>query len=157
MFRTVFPSSGAQNYTYTNRHMSNRYCYLLLAAGSSICLQYACCCTKSLELLMMDGKTVRNMYNVMEREMIWETGVSGWFYYSNILRCTNLWTSKLLKSFNLQSTNLPPDLLRAGRASKFAESINNNHFRPTNGGLRSELQDAWRLGRIGCPETSARN
>ena len=26
-----------------------------------ICLTYACCCMYSLELLMMDGKTVRNM------------------------------------------------------------------------------------------------
>jgi hypothetical protein len=32
-----------------------------LAAGSSICLTYACCCVCSLELLMMDGKTARNM------------------------------------------------------------------------------------------------
>jgi len=32
-----------------------------LAAGSSRCLTYACCCMCSLELLMMDGKTVRNM------------------------------------------------------------------------------------------------
>jgi len=29
--------------------------------ASSICLTYACCCMYSLELLMMDGKTVRNM------------------------------------------------------------------------------------------------
>jgi len=29
--------------------------------ASSICLTYACFCTYSLELLMMDGKTVRNM------------------------------------------------------------------------------------------------
>jgi len=28
---------------------------------SSICLTYTCCCMYSLELLMMDGKTVRNM------------------------------------------------------------------------------------------------
>jgi len=31
-----------------------------LAAGSSICLTYACCRMCSFELLMMDGKTVRN-------------------------------------------------------------------------------------------------
>ena len=30
-------------------------------ADSSICLTYVCCCMYSLELLMMDGKTVRNM------------------------------------------------------------------------------------------------
>jgi hypothetical protein len=32
-----------------------------LAAGSSSCLTYACFRMCSLELLMMDGKTVRNM------------------------------------------------------------------------------------------------
>jgi len=31
------------------------------AAVSTIYLTYACCCMYSLELLMMDGKTVRNM------------------------------------------------------------------------------------------------
>jgi len=30
-------------------------------ADSSICLTNACCCIYSLELLLMDGKTVRNM------------------------------------------------------------------------------------------------
>ena len=30
-------------------------------ADSSICLTNACCCMYSLELLMKDGKTVRNM------------------------------------------------------------------------------------------------
>jgi len=30
-------------------------------ADSSNCLTYACCCMYSLGLLMMDGKTVRNM------------------------------------------------------------------------------------------------
>jgi len=36
--------SQSQDCTYSNRHLSNRYC-----------------CMYSLELLMMDGKTVRNM------------------------------------------------------------------------------------------------
>ena len=35
-FRRFYrPSSGAQNCTYSIRHLSDRYCYLLLAAGSS--------------------------------------------------------------------------------------------------------------------------
>jgi len=35
-FGRVFrPSSGAQNCTYSVRYLSDRYCYLLLAAGSS--------------------------------------------------------------------------------------------------------------------------
>ena len=56
--RSFRPSSGAQNCTYGNKHMSNSCCYLLLAAGSSSCLTYSCCRMCSFELLMMDGKTV---------------------------------------------------------------------------------------------------
>jgi len=74
--RSFRPSSGAQDCSYSNRHMLNSCCYLLLAgmrwnsmssisspqaAGSSSCLTYACCCMYSLELLMMDGKTIWNM------------------------------------------------------------------------------------------------
>jgi hypothetical protein len=36
-------------------------------AVNSIRLTYACCCMYSLELLMMDGETVRNMYSVMQK------------------------------------------------------------------------------------------
>jgi len=43
--RSFCLSSGAQNCTYC----------------SSSCLSYACSCMCSFELLMMDGKTVRNM------------------------------------------------------------------------------------------------
>jgi hypothetical protein len=77
--RSFRPSSGVQDCTYSNRHMSNRYGSLVasgnemelssisfpLAAGISSCLTYACCCMYSLEHLMMDGKTVRNMYSVV--------------------------------------------------------------------------------------------
>ena len=48
--RSFRPSSGAQNCTYGNKHMS-----------SSSCLTYACCHMCSFELVMMDGKTARNM------------------------------------------------------------------------------------------------
>jgi hypothetical protein len=37
------------------------HCDLLLAAGRSICLTYACFYMYSRELLMMEGKIVRNM------------------------------------------------------------------------------------------------
>jgi len=36
---------------------------------SSICLTYACCSMYSLELLMMDGKTARNMYSVIPNKI----------------------------------------------------------------------------------------
>jgi hypothetical protein len=38
-----------------------------LLVDSSICLAYACCCIYSLELLMMDGNTVRNTYSVIPK------------------------------------------------------------------------------------------
>ena len=61
MFQTFFcPSSGAQNCTYSVRHLSDHYCYLLLAsrlaAGNSNGLTNAWRCMCSFELLMMDGK-----------------------------------------------------------------------------------------------------
>jgi len=70
--RPFRPSSAVQDCTYSNRHLSNRYCYLLasgypLAAVSSICLTNAFCCMYSLVLLMMDGKSVRNMYSVIPK------------------------------------------------------------------------------------------
>ena len=36
-------------------------------ADSTICLTNACCCRYSLERLIMDGKTVRNMYSVIPK------------------------------------------------------------------------------------------
>ena len=76
MFRTVFPSVTRSSRLYIEQQefvkqillpaCRNRYCCLLaLQAGSSICLTYACCCIYSLELLAMDGKTVRNMQSVI--------------------------------------------------------------------------------------------
>jgi len=67
MFRTVFPSTiRCSKLRIQQRYMSNSCCYLLLAAGSSSCLTYACCCIRSYELLMVDGKTVRNMKSVLQ-------------------------------------------------------------------------------------------
>jgi len=63
--RFLRQSSGAQNSTYSVRHLSDRYCYLLLAAGSNNGLTNAwrsMCC---FELLMIDGKTVWNMQRVL--------------------------------------------------------------------------------------------
>ena len=56
-------SSGVQDFTYSNRHMSNRYCGYPLASRQQYLfviwlLLYV---LYSLEILMMDGKTVRNM------------------------------------------------------------------------------------------------
>ena len=49
--RSFRASLGAQNCT----------CICQTSAASSSCLTYACCHMCSFELLMMDGKTVRNM------------------------------------------------------------------------------------------------
>jgi hypothetical protein len=65
MFRTVFPSIikssrlYIQQQVYVTQILLPACCYL--QGGSSICLTCTCCCMYSLELLMMDGKTVRNM------------------------------------------------------------------------------------------------
>ena len=63
MFRTVFRSIIRSSRLYIQQQAFVRYCYCycLLASSSSICLTNACCCMYSRELLMMDGKTVRNM------------------------------------------------------------------------------------------------
>ena len=50
MFRTVFPSIIRSTRPYIQQK-----------AVSSICLTHACCCMYGLVLLMMEGKTVRNM------------------------------------------------------------------------------------------------
>jgi len=67
------PSSGVQDCTHSIRYMSYRLVDCLLAgkrlssilcplASSQLtCTTYIWCCAYSLELLMMDGKTVRNM------------------------------------------------------------------------------------------------
>jgi len=61
MFRTVFPSIiRSSNCTYSNTHMSNTCCYLLLALGKQQLFDIYCCCIRSFEPLMKDGKTVRN-------------------------------------------------------------------------------------------------
>ena len=54
------PSSGAQNCTYGVRYLSDQYCYLLLAASSSIGLTNTWRRMWSFELRMMDGKPVWN-------------------------------------------------------------------------------------------------
>ena len=67
MFRTVFPSIIRSSRLYIQQqvytHMSNR----CQQAGNRIRLTYTCCCMYSLELLMMDGKTVRNMQSVIPK------------------------------------------------------------------------------------------
>ena len=67
--RSLRPSSGVQDCTYSNRHMSNRYCCLLATAYPlASWKQYLFgCCMYSLELLMIDGKTVRNMQSAIPK------------------------------------------------------------------------------------------
>jgi len=64
MFRTVFPSIIRSSRLYIQQQAFVRQILLSASkqADSSICLTCACCCMYSLELLMMDGKTVRNMW-----------------------------------------------------------------------------------------------
>ena len=71
--RSFRPSSVVHDCACSNRHMSDTAICLLvgtrwnsiwfpLASSSTVCITYACCCMYSRELLMMDGKTVRNVY-----------------------------------------------------------------------------------------------
>jgi len=77
-FRTVFPSIVRSSRLYIQQQKYVKQILRLLASkqslylfdiclllyvpnSRSICLTFACCCMYSLELLTMDGKTVRNM------------------------------------------------------------------------------------------------
>jgi len=77
--RSFRPSSGAQNCVYSNgiyQTAATTCCYRgrdgtspissPIAAGSSGCFDIYRCCIRSFELLMMDGKTVRNMQRVLQ-------------------------------------------------------------------------------------------
>jgi len=63
IFRKVFPYIIGSSRLYIQQQV---YVIQILLpacqqAGNSICLTYTCCCMYSLELLMMYGKTFRNM------------------------------------------------------------------------------------------------
>jgi hypothetical protein len=70
MFRTVFPSIirssrlHIQQQAYVKLKLQGWV--KLLVNVYHFNLTCACCCMCSLELLMMDGKTVRNMYSVLQ-------------------------------------------------------------------------------------------
>jgi hypothetical protein len=59
-FWTVFPP-GIRSSKLHIQQQAYVEQLLLLPAGSSSCLKYACCCMWSFELLMPDGKTVQYM------------------------------------------------------------------------------------------------
>jgi len=63
IFRTVFPSIIRSSRLYLQQKAFVKQILLSACyeADSSICLTSAFCYRYSLELLMMDGKTVRNM------------------------------------------------------------------------------------------------
>jgi len=69
--RSFHPSSGVQDCTYSNQILLSAC--LQVQAESGICLTDACCCMYSLELLMMDGKTVRNMWSVIPKSNKFDT------------------------------------------------------------------------------------
>jgi len=69
MFRTVFPSIIRSSRLYIQQQVYVKQILLSACkqADNSIRLTYTCCCMYSLELLMMDGKTVRNVYSVIPK------------------------------------------------------------------------------------------
>jgi len=60
IFRTVFPSIISSTRLYNNNQTDTAVC--LLASRQQYLFDS---CTYSLELLMMDGKTVRNMWRII--------------------------------------------------------------------------------------------
>ena len=65
MFRTVFPSIVRSSRLYIQQ--PNRYCCLLASKLASRQQYLFGCCMYSLQLLTMDGKTVRNMQSVIPK------------------------------------------------------------------------------------------
>ena len=71
LFRTVHHQESKTIHTVSGVCQTGSVDCLLAGTGwncsavSSICLTYICCCMYSLELLMMHGKTVRNMQSVI--------------------------------------------------------------------------------------------
>ena len=63
MFRSVFPSiiRSSRLYIQQQAYIIQIVVSACKQADTTICMTYACCCMYSLELLMMDGKTDRNM------------------------------------------------------------------------------------------------
>ena len=63
MFRSVFPSIIRSPRLYIQRQIciSYRFVDCLLASSQRTCMTYTWSCMYSLELLMMDGKTARNV------------------------------------------------------------------------------------------------
>ena len=55
---------------------------IFLASNHRTCMVW--CCMYSLRLLMMDGKTVRNMYSVVLKKINLRYCASGWFYYRSV-------------------------------------------------------------------------
>jgi len=60
MFRTVFPSI-IRSSMYISYRLVDCMLACPVACSQLTCMTYTWCCMYSLELLMMDGKTVRNM------------------------------------------------------------------------------------------------
>jgi len=110
--RSFRPSSGVQDCTYSNRHMSNRYCCLpasgyemeLIPASKQTVVSVwhmpvaVCTVLNSSWWTERPSETCRVLF---QNKIIWYIDVSGWFYYRNILPCTALWASKIFSCFLL--------------------------------------------------------
>ena len=79
IFRRLFlPSSGDQNCTYSVRYLSDRYCYLLLAAGSSMALYVQFWAPD-------DGQNnLKHVERLTEKNKL-RSAASFWLYSANIL------------------------------------------------------------------------
>jgi len=83
--RSFCPSSGVQDCTYSNRHLSNRYCLL---AGRQQYLFDKCLLLYVQSWTPYDGRKDRPKHAVsFQNKIIWYFGASSWFYYRNPYVC----------------------------------------------------------------------
>jgi len=77
--RSFRPSSAVQDCTYSNRHLSNRYCCLLASKCLLLYVQ---------SLTADDGRKDRPKHVECHSKikLIWYNGASSWFYYRSNIR-----------------------------------------------------------------------
>jgi len=90
------PSSGFQDCTYSNRHMSNRYCRLLASKQTAVSVwQMPVALCTILNSWWWTERPSETCTVSFQNKIIWYIGASGWFYYRNILQRTAIWTWNL--------------------------------------------------------------
>ena len=78
------PSSGVQDCTYSNRHLSNRYCCLLASKQTAVSVwQMPVPVRKVLKSWWWTERPPKHVERHFKIKYIWYIGASSWFYYRN--------------------------------------------------------------------------